>query len=119
MKQLLLTASACIGLFAFTKTGVSRNHLATVKDGYTIADTSHKPKPDSIGVVAYSQTNQMDTSHKPKPDSIGVLAYLQTNQNDTTHKPKPDSVQSIALFRAALADTTHKPKPDSMMLVMR
>ncbi len=97
MKQLLLTASACIGLFAFTTRGVSRNHIATVKDGYTVADTSHKPKPDSLGVVA----------------------YLQTNQNDTTHKPKPDSVQSIALFRAALVDTTHKPKPDSMMLVMR
>lgn len=96
MKQLLLTASACIGLFAFTKTGVARNHVATVRDSYTLTDST-----------------------KPKPDSIGTVAYLQTSQMDTTHKPKPDSVQSIALFRAALVDTTHKPKPDSMMLVMR
>jgi hypothetical protein len=72
MKQFLLTASACIGLFAFTKSGVSRNHIATVKDSYILADTTHKPKPDSVGSIAMFRAALADTTHKPKPDSMMV-----------------------------------------------
>ena len=94
MKQILFAASACIGLFAFTTVGGSRHHSMTVKDTYTLTDTTHKPKPDSAGVLAFHE----------------VL--------DTTKKPKPDSLRSV-VFNSIMADTTKKPKPDSLMIAMR
>ncbi len=73
MKQLLLTAGACIGLFAFTRVGGSQ-------------------KPDSIRSVSFVQAAQMDTTKKPKPDSVRATAFLGAAQMDTTKKPKPDSL---------------------------
>ena len=93
MKQLLLTAGACIGLFAFTRVGGSHiQSVATVKQGYTLTDTSKKPKPDSTRSVSFIQSAQMDTTKKPKPDSIRATAFLGA-QMDTTKKPKPDSLK--------------------------
>ena len=71
MKQILFAASACIGLFAFTTAGGSRHHITTVKDTYTLTDTTHKPKPDSVRVLAFQEV-QMDTTKKPKPDSLTI-----------------------------------------------
>jgi hypothetical protein len=120
MKQILFAASACIGLFAFTTVGgSSRHHIPTVKDSYTLTDTTHKPKPDSARTMAFFQTVQMDTTHKPKPDSLRSLVLFTAGVADTTHKPKPDSLRSMAMFTTVLADTTHKPKPDSLMIAMR
>ena len=105
MKRFLLVASACVGLFAFTRSGSMRDQGRVTGDSssYTLNDTTHKPKPDSSGLMVFVN----DTTHKPKPDSSSLMVFI----NDTTHKPKPDSIRFVVY---TYSDTTHKPKPDSL-----
>ena len=88
MKQFLLTASACIGLFAFTRVGVS--HVRNMSTASILSDTTKKPKPDSIQSIVFVPSASMDTTKKPKPDSIRAIGFVPVAAMDTT-KPKPDS----------------------------
>ena len=101
MKHLLLGASICLGLFAFTANSSSRHRsVASLDHRAFTSDTTTKPKDTTKPNLAFAGYHNLvsDTTTKPKDTTKPNITYASYRiLSDTTTKPKDTTKPNMEL----------------------